>query len=326
MNLNDSLSIENKSNYNENNNNLRNSNQSSSSSISNLGSKKNPRLKQTINLSSAILIMISLITFILAIKNNVSPLYGFSDDNTNTSSLFIRLSNICILISNLIIAGTNILLLKKLQDNKPSSFINLIHTLPKYNLAIVNILLSSMYILPFIILKSTFYYVICIIISILILLCILTYYKKLHLKKKLDVFSVITIKRYTSMILAIILYTLFFNIGKTITNIFPSTKSTTIITIIENLIQFLFGIVLISYYNDITFMCTSVVFIYIPKFIYSIDVDKQMVVVVDVIIYCMLGFIIIFWKLYKTKHSILGTERESSSKVKEELQIEMDAS
>jgi hypothetical protein len=128
------------------------------------------------------------------------------------------------------------------------------------------------------------------------------------------------------MILAIILYTLFFNIGKTITNIFPSTKSTTIVTIIENLIQFLFGIVLISYYNDITFMCISVAFIYIPKFIYSIDVDKQMVVVVDVILYCMLGFIIIFWKLYKTKHSILGTERESSSKVKEELQIEMDAS
>jgi hypothetical protein len=73
-------------------------------------------------------------------------------------------------------------------------------------------------------------------------------------------------------------------------------------------------------------MCISVAFIYIPKFIYSIDVDKQMVVVVDVILYCMLGFIIIFWKLYKTKHSILGTERESSSKVKEELQIEMDAS
>jgi hypothetical protein len=53
---------------------------------------------------------------------------------------------------------------------------------------------------------------------------------------------------------------------------------------------------------------------------------KSTQTVVDVIIYCMLGFIIIFWKLYKTKHSILGTERESSSKVKEELQIEMDAS
>ena len=265
--------------------------------------------------------MISLVMFVFAIKKNVSLLYGFSDDDINTCTLFISLSNICILCCNIIIAGTNILLLKKLHDNNPSSFINLIHTVPKYNLAVVNILLSLMYILPFIIVKTTFYYVTCIIISALILLCILIYYRKLRLKKKLDSFSIITIKRYTSIILAIVLYTLLFNIGKTIMNIFPSTKSNTLITVIENLIQFLFGIVLISYYNDVTFMCISVVFIYIPMFIYSIDVEKQMVV--DVIVYCMLGFIIISWKLYKTKKSIFGTERESNSKVKEDLQVEM---
>ena len=175
---------------------------STSSSISNLNEKKNPLLTRYVLVTSMSVAIASLISCIYSV---ISKHYLLFDFKIQDEGILVTLSFIMISILNLLIC-------KGIFFNQDEKLINITITTLKFYFPSVNLLLSIMYLLGiFMNTSSSLFLVLLSILSFSACCLLYFFYQRVKRKRLLDLYSLITVSVYISIITVVISYTFLYN-------------------------------------------------------------------------------------------------------------------
>ena len=310
-----------KYNKNNNNNNNNNNNQieedeiSNGSSISHFNDEKNPFLINITLYSSIILILNSSISIYLSFSNKK---YFLFDNNNYNKSIINKKNNFIALIlqclSNLFVIFLNIYLIFSIKERKSQRLLNIISKEMKFNIFLINLSLSLMYIIK-ILKENLYFYFLSNSLSLLLCFVLNKSYKKIKSKKHLDFYTLISLSMFISLIYILSLNTFFnyvtdffifkFSIKKN-ENIF---NSKIIFNKIINYLLFSISIVYAYFYFDVLFLFACVFFIFTPELIVNINNMNCC----DLYCLIFIGYLIIIWLIIKHKKNILEKENQNEN-------------
>ena len=280
---------------------------STSSSISNLNEKKNPLLTRYVLVTSMSVAIASLISCIYSV---ISKHYLLFDFKIQDEGILVTLSFIMISILNLLICLCSLLYCKGIFFNQDEKLINITITTLKFYFPSVNLLLSIMYLLGiFMNTSSSLFLVLLSILSFSACCLLYFFYQRVKRKRLLDLYSLITVSVYISIITVVISYTFLYNSSELIiSGVEDYEYARRLRRTLINVFQILIGIVLMSYHHDIIFMFGTVLLIYTPELIMSVGRANRSIL--DLIILIALGYGIIFWKIYKAGKAVFGLQKD----------------
>ena len=310
--------------YNKNNNNNNNNNQteenlddeiSNGSSISHFNDEKNPFLINITLYSSIILILNSSISIYLSFSKKKYFLFNNNYNNSNINKKNNLIALILQCLSNIFVILLNFYLIFSIKEKKSQRLLNIISKEMKYNIFLINLSLSLMYIIKILKENTKFYYLSN---SLSLFLCfVLTKsYKKIKTKKNLDFYTLISISMFFSLIYVLSLNTFlnyvtdFFIFKILIKKNENVLNSKIIFNKIINYLLFSISIVYAFFYFDILFLFSCIFFIFTPELIINFNNMNCC----DLYCLIFIGYFIIIFLIIKHKKNILEKDNSQNEK------------
>ena len=281
---------------------------STSSSITNLQDDDDPNLLKINYYSSVTLVVSSILSLLISYTYNYYLFYFlYYNEKIQILSLFTQF------LSNYSIIGFNLFLIYTLEKKKSSFVKKTLINLLKYSFSIINFGISLFFLIR-IFLSDFLYLIISIFIICLCLIIVSRFYRPIKLKRELDIYTVISVSIYFSVLTVILSFLFMNNLTELLLLYYnkSSFNNSQIKLNIINAIEFGMSFILLVYYKDIIIMVTNIFLVFLPQLIRQFEfVNKNYWDLLLIIIICL---IVSIWMWKKEGNKLFNISSKKSEK------------
>ena len=285
---------------------------STSSSITNLQDDDNPNLLKINYYSSVTLIVCSILSLLISYTYNDYLFYFlYYHEKIQILSLFTQF------ITNFAIIGFNLFIIYSTKKKKSSLVKKIISNLLKNSFSIINFGISILFLIRFF-LSEFLYLIISIVIICICLILISRFYRPIKLKRELDIYTVISVSIYFSVLTVILSFLFMNNLTELLLLYYnkSSFNNSQIKLNIINAIEFGMSFILLVYYKDIIIMVTNIFLVFLPQLIRQLELIKKNYWDLLLIIIICLVVSIWMWKKEGSKLFNLSSKQAEKDLIK----------